>query len=77
MTDTTAANESMLEIAVNAAAAGHDLTGFEKVDAAVGLPDGYEARCRKCGRTAWVGDDGLMYSLLDRDRCPGLKRVPG
>ena len=68
MTNKTAANDSMLEVAVNAAAAGHDLTGFEKVDAAVGLPDGYEARCRKCGKTAWVGDDGLMYSLLE-ERC--------
>ena len=76
MTDTTAANQSMLEIAVNAAAAGHDLTGFERVDADVGLPDGYEARCRKCGKTAWVGDDGLMYSLLDAKRCPGLKLLP-
>ena len=65
------ANESMLEIAVNAAADGHDLTGFEPVDAADGLPDRYEARCRKCGRTAWVGDDGLMYSLLGDDCSEG------
>ena len=57
-------NEAMLEIAVNAAADGHDLSGFKPVDAADGLPDGYEARCRKCGRMAWVGADGLVYSLL-------------
>jgi hypothetical protein len=67
MSDKTAANESMLEIAVNAAAAGHDLSGFRSVNAIEGLPNGYEARCRKCGRTAWVGEDGLMYSLLDSE----------
>ena len=65
MTNKNAANESMLEIAVNAAAAGHDLSGFRPVNATEGLPNGYEARCRKCGRTAWVGEGGLMYSLLD------------
>ena len=58
------ANNAMLEIAVNAAAAGHDLSGFKPVDATDGLPDGYEARCRNCGRTVWVGADGLVYSLL-------------
>ena len=62
MTDTTAANESMLEIAVNAAAAGHDLTGFEPVDSTVGLPDGYEARCRGCGQgTATVICAGSQF----------------
>ena len=64
MTDKTAANESMLEIAVNAAAAGHDLGGFEPVDDTDGRPAGYQARCRSCGRTAWAGEDGLKYSLL-------------
>ena len=68
MTNAPAANDSMLEIAVNAVAVGHDLTGFERVDATVGLPDGYEAKCRNCGKTAWVGDDGLIYSLLSRHR---------
>jgi hypothetical protein len=37
------------------------------VNAAQSLPNGYEARCHKCGRTAWVGEDGLMYSLLDSE----------
>jgi hypothetical protein len=77
MNASPAANESMLEIAVNAAAAGHDLTGFEKVDEAVGLPEGYEARCRKCRKTAWVGEDGLTFSLLNAERCPGIKLLPG
>ena len=65
-------NQSMLEIAVNAAATGHYLGGFEPVDDTDGRPAGYQARCRKCGRTAWVGFDGLMYSLLE-ERCE--KRV--
>ena len=62
------ANEAMLEIAVNAAGDGHDLGGFVKVDVSMGMPVGYEARCRRCKRTAWVGEDGLMYSLLG-DEC--------
>jgi hypothetical protein len=70
MSSKATANESMLEIAVNAAAAKHDLTGFRRVNAAEGLPDGYEAKCRKCGRIAWVGDDGLVHNLLDH-RCRG------
>ena len=59
---------AMLEIAVNAVFGKHDLSGFEAVDAAVGLPKGFEARCRRCGRTAWVGEEGLSYSLLG-DSC--------
>jgi hypothetical protein len=64
MSGSRTANEAMLEIAVNAAGDEHDLGGFVSVDADVGLPDGYEARCRRCGRTVWVGDDGMRYSLL-------------
>ena len=63
MSDLVLANEAMLEIAVNAALGEHDLSGFDVVDAAVGLPEGFEVRCRRCGRTAWVGEDGLMCSL--------------
>lgn len=64
------ARESMMEIAVNAAGGGHDLTGFEPVEDQDGRPNGYEARCRKCNLTAWVDDSGMMYSLL-ADICPG------
>ena len=63
MSKAAAANEAMLEIAVNAAAAGDDLGGFEPVDAVDGLPNGYQARCRKCGRTAWVGAD-YSFALI-------------
>ena len=59
-----AVRESMMSIAAGAALAGHDLGGFEAVD------DGHQAECRRCGMTAWVGDNGLTYSLLD-DVCPG------
>ena len=66
---TTAANDSMLQIAINAAAAGHDLTGFQPVQDEDDNPNGYEARCRLCSMTAWVDDSGMMYSLL-ADTCP-------
>ena len=70
MSDTTeAANESMLAIAVDAAAAGHDLTGFEPVEDDHAVLRGYQAQCRRCGKTAWVGRQGVMYSLL-AEICP-------
>ena len=66
-------NTSMLEIAVNAAAGGHDLGGFETVGNAGGTINGYQAKCRLCGMTTWVGDNGLRNSLLD-DICPGARK---
>ena len=63
-----AARESMLEIAVNATAGGHDLSSFEAVDDSGG---GYQATCQRCGMSAWVGGGGLRYSFL-ADVCPGL-----
>ncbi len=59
-----AAKESILAIQVNAALSGHDLGPFEPVEVLTG---GYEARCRKCNQSAWVGDSGLMYSLLGEE----------
>lgn len=66
---TAAAKESMLEIAVNAASGGHDLSGFGLVEDHDGQPNGYQARCRKCNLTAWVDFSGMMYNLL-ADECP-------
>ena len=53
--------ESILHIQVDASLARHDLGPFEPVEVFTG---GYEARCRKYNQSAWVGDSGLMYSLL-------------
>ena len=52
------ARESILEIQVNAALAGHDLGPFEPVEVLTG---GYEARCRKCNQSAWVGDSRYCW----------------
>ncbi len=57
------ARAAILEVQVNAALAGHDLGPFEEVD------NGYQAKCRRCGKTVWVGENGLIYSLL-ADTCP-------
>jgi hypothetical protein len=62
---TKAADETMLEIAVNAAAGGHDLSGFELVGNSDGHKAGYQARCRNCDQIVWVGFSGMMYSRLD------------
>ncbi len=51
--------ESILQVQVEAALQGHDLAGFEVVD-----ERGFQAGCRKCGGTVWVGVSGLIYSLL-------------
>lgn len=53
---------------MNAALSGHDLGPFEPVDTVSG---GYQAECRKCGETVWVGDSGVRYSLLG-EGCPKL-----
>ena len=62
---TKEARESVLEIQVNATLSGHDLGPFEPVEVLTG---GYEARCRNCSQSAWVGDLGIMDSLLE-ERC--------
>lgn len=66
----SSANGAQLEAMVNAALSGHDLTPFTPAEDADGRPHGYQAECRRCGQTVWVGENGLMYSLLD-DECPG------
>jgi len=61
------ARAAILEAQVTAALAGHDLGPFEPVDNTAG---GYQAACRRCGKTVWVGESGLMYSLLG-EGCEG------
>jgi hypothetical protein len=68
---TKEAKESILEVQVDAALAGHDLGPFEPVDPEIG---GYQAACRRCGKTVWVGNQGLIYSLLG-DACEGEGRT--
>jgi hypothetical protein len=58
---------AVLEAQVNAALQGHDLGPFDDVDTRIG---GWQAECRRCHMTVWVGESGLMYSLL-AETCPG------
>jgi len=54
---------------------GHDLGPFEPVETVTG---GYQAECRKCDKSVWVGDNGVMYSLLGEwSRDFGPSRGPG
>jgi hypothetical protein len=59
-----AADEAMMELMVNAALAGHDLAEWILVENG----NGWQAQCRLCKGTAWVGASGVQYSLLS-DRC--------
>ena len=61
--------ESLLEAQAEAALGGHELEPFQAVDTISG---GYEARCKLCQMTTWVGENGLRYSLLE-DRCKGAR----
>ena len=63
--------ESILEGQVEAALQGHDLGPFQVLASTIG---GYEARCRLCQMTTWVGENGLRYSLLE-EKCPGMGTV--
>ncbi len=56
-----------MEAAVEAALGGHDLGEWQPQE------NGYQAACRVCGATTWVGEKGLRYSLL-ADVCVGLGR---
>ena len=62
------ARASILEIQVNVALDGYGYGPFETVETFSG--GGYESRFRRCILTAWVGESGIMYSLLG-DRCQG------
>lgn len=61
---TRAAKDRMLEQAIIAALGSHNLEAFVLVG-----NGGYQARCKHCGMTAWVGKLGIFYSLL-ADECP-------
>ena len=54
------ADEAMMEIMVNAAAEGHDLTAWVLTEDGAG----WQARCRRCQGMVWVGMSGVQYSLL-------------
>jgi len=56
--------DAILEAQVEATLGGHDIGAFETVE------DGYQATCKRCGQTSWVGWNGLRHSLLE-DACPG------
>lgn len=59
--------ESILEAQIEASFQGHDLGPFEQVTDRVA--GSYQAECRLCKGTFWVGDNGLRYSLLE-DKWP-------
>lgn len=59
-----AVREAMVEAMVEAALGGHELGIWEPVEG------GYQATCRGCGMTSWMGNTGLRYSLLE-DVCEG------
>jgi hypothetical protein len=61
--------DSILEAQVEAALQGHDLGSFKAVDTITG---GYEACCKRCQMTTWIGNSGLRYSLL-ADSCPAAE----
>jgi len=61
--------EAMWQTMAEATLGGHDLGNFERVES------GWQAKCRQCGHTTWVGDDGLRYGLLDAG-CPSQVETP-
>lgn len=56
--------ESLIEAAVEAVLGGHELERWQQVET------GWQATCKLCDATVWVGENGLGYSLL-ADSCAG------
>lgn len=62
---------SILEVMVAAAVDGHQLGEWAAVvDDDTDQVTGHQAICSACGRSVWVGVQGLIYSLLG-EHCPG------
>ncbi len=60
---------ALLEAAVEAVLGGHDLVPWVPTD------DGWQAACKACGQTTWIGHNGLRYSLL-AETCPSFQAPP-
>ncbi len=56
MSHTRKFKEAILEAQAEASLGGHDIGSFKPVERITG---GYEAKCRLCRSTTWVGDNGL------------------
>ena len=54
------AEETRIEVMVDAAFDGHDLAEWVQTEDR----NGWQARCRRCDMTVWVGVSGVQYSLL-------------
>lgn len=63
----------MLEVMVNATLNGHNLGPWVADENELGGVTGWQALCRQCARSVWVGSRGVLYTLL-ADRCP--ERAP-
>ena len=71
--DETRVDAVMLEVMVNATLNGHNLGPWVADENDLGAVTGWQALCRQCARSVWVGRSGVLYTLL-ADRCP--KREP-
>jgi hypothetical protein len=69
--DTAHQKENVLAAQVEAALQGHDLGEFEQVQEE-DYKLGYEAHCKKCGKSVCVNHK-IIHSILE-SKCPGSKR---
>ena len=59
------ANDTRMQVMVNAAFNGHDLSEWLTTES----DDGWQSTCRLCEKAVWVGKNGLQYSSLE-NICP-------
>ena len=69
--DTTRLKENVLAAQIEAALQGHNLGEFEQVQEAE-YKIGYEAHCKKCGKSVYVNHK-VIHSILT-PKCPGFTR---
>lgn len=62
--------EAHLEAIAEAALGGHELGEWHEVE------NGWQAACKLCQATTWIGKNGLRYSLLENS-CSGRERRDG
>jgi len=71
MIDNERVDAVMLEVMVAATVDGHNLGAWVLMENDARQARGWQAICGLCGRSVWVGVQGVVYSILGEEGCRG------